>query len=215
MKVYGEKILTKPYPCRFPNIQEKTKDGKYQIEIVVPMAEAKEVQDLLYSDVAKVIDFNKASANAKVPKKLYVPFYLYNEELKERVLDEEGEPVPSKDFVIFRFKSQYKPKIQFKKPLDPRSKVGKDSLIQIAGNIFGTDEAKDDKGAPLKYVLLTLNGVRVHTVVAPIAGEVFEESDDFEDAESTGNEADAGYSESEATEEAPANNGAPQGKKQF
>ena len=42
MKVYGKKVLTKPYPCRFPDIQAERKEGGFQIEIVVPKADIKE-----------------------------------------------------------------------------------------------------------------------------------------------------------------------------
>ena len=90
MKVYGDKILLPKYPCRFPEVQKEREEGGYQIEIVVPMAEAKTVNDLLYNGNEKVINFNKATAKAKVPKKLWVPVYEYDEEAKEPVRDEEG-----------------------------------------------------------------------------------------------------------------------------
>ena len=183
MKVYGKKVLTGIYPCRFPQVQKERAEGGHQIEIVVPKAKAKDVQDLLYGGDDKLIDFNKASAKAKVPRKLWSPLYLYDDEAGESVRDDDGEKVESDTEVVFRFKTQWKPTIQFKKGLDKTAEFGAGSMVQISGSLYGNDEGKDENGKPLKYVLLSLAGVRVHTIVAPATTEAFEHDDDFEDAE--------------------------------
>jgi len=199
MKVYGKKVLTKAYPCRFPDIQSERKEGGFQIEIVVPKAEASEVNDLLYGDDEKVINFNKASAKAKTARKLWSPIYVYDREAKEYVLDDEGEKIEDEDFVLFRFKSQWRPKIQFKKGLDNKAKIGAGSVVQISGSLFGSDEKLDENGKALKYVLLSLAGVRVHELVLKENEEVFEESDEFDDEDGVAESADKGY-EAEAPE---------------
>lgn len=183
MKIYGKPILTPPLVCRFPDIQSPKEDGGYQIELVCPIDRAMEVQDMLYGGDTKCINFNKASEKAKVPRKLFFPVYLYDDEAKEPVRDDEGEKVESEEEVVFRFKSQYRPKIQFKAGLDTSATIGAGSLVQVSGALFGSDEKKDDKGKPLKYVLLTLKGVRVHTIVEKASQDAFagHEDDGFED----------------------------------
>ena len=184
MKHYGERVEIGAYPCRFPDFQAERKDGGYQVEIVVPMAEAKAVQEKLYGDNEKLINFNKASEKAKAPKKLWNPVYLYDEEAKESILDEDGEKVESDTEVVFRFKSQFKPQVQFKKGLDKGALVGAGSLIKIVASVFSSDEKKDEKGNSLKYTLLSLHGVRVDTIVAPKSGgNVFSENDEYDDEE--------------------------------
>lgn len=208
-KHYGEKVQLPAYPCRFPDFQAERKDGGYQVEIVVPMAEAKAVQDVLYGDNEKLINFNKATEKAKAPKKLWSPVYLYDEEAKESVLDEDGEKVESDTEVVFRFKSQYKPQIQFKKGLDKGALVGAGSIIKVVASVFSSDEKKDEKGNTLKYTLLSLQGVRVDSIVAPKSGgSVFSEDGEYED-DAEDNEADEGYENAEESEEAPAK---PKGK---
>lgn len=198
-KHYGERVQLKAYPCRFPDIQSEKKDGGYQIEIVVPIEEAKDVQALLYGDNEKLINFNKASEKAKAPKKLHNPVYLYDEEAKEAVLDEDGEKVESDTEVVFRFKSQYKPQIQFKKGLDKNALIGAGSLVKIVASVFSSDEKKDEKGNTLKYTLLSLHGVRVDSIVAPKSGgSVFAEDDEYDDAEDEYE--DAGETEGEQSE---------------
>lgn len=181
MKVYGADVLLEKYPCRFPQVQEKNDNGNFQIEIVVPKAEAKKVQEALYGGDERLIDFNKATAQAKLPKKLHSPLYLYDEEAKTPLYDEEGEKVESKDSVVFRFKTQWRPKIQFKKGLDVTAKIGAGSVVQIKGALFGSDEKRDENGKPLKYVLLSLKGIRVFELVEQASREVFEDSDEFDD----------------------------------
>ena len=181
MKVYGQDVLLEKYPCRFPQVQEKNDKGNFQIEIVVPKKEAKAVQDALYGNDERIIDFNKATPSAKLPKKLHSPLYLYDEESKTPLYDEEGEKVESPDFVVFRFKSQWRPKIQFKKGLDSTAKIGAGSVVQIKGALFGSDEKRDENGKPLKYMLLSLKGLRVFELVEQTSREVFEDSDEFED----------------------------------
>lgn len=211
-KHYGEKIQLPPYPCRFPDFQAERKDGGFQVEIVVPMAEAKAVQDLLYGDNEKLINFNKATEKAKAPKKLWSPVYLYDEEAKEAVLDEDGEKVESDTEVVFRFKSQYKPQIQFKKGLDKGALVGTGSLIKVVASVFSSDEKKDEKGNTLKYTLLSLQGVRVDTIVAPKSGgSVFSDDGEYEDDVEESEEADEGYENAEESE-VPAK---PKGRRQF
>ena len=193
------------FPCRFPDIHEEREDGGFQIEIVVPMDRAKEVSDLLYDDNEKVINFNKATATAKNPKKLWSPLYLYDDEAKEPVRDEDGEKVASEESVVFRFKSMYKPKIQYKKGLDNSAHLGFDSEVQIVASVFGSDEKHDENGKQLKYVLLSLAGVRVHVLVEKTTQEVFEESDEFEDEAGEPEKADDGFNnEAEDDEEAVA-----------
>lgn len=183
-KHYGERVQLKAYPCRFPDIQSEKKEGGYQIEIVVPIEEAKEVQALLYGDNEKLINFNKASEKAKAPKKLHNPVYLYDEEAKEAVLDEDGEKVESDTEVVFRFKTQFKPQVQFKKGLDKNALIGAGSIVKIVASVFSSDEKKDEKGNTLKYTLLSLHGVRVDSIVAPKSGgSVFAEDDEYEDTE--------------------------------
>lgn len=201
-KHYGERVQLGAYPCRFPDFQSERKDGGFQVEIVVPMEEAKAVQDMLYGDNEKLINFNKASEKAKAPKKLWSPVYLYDEEAKEAVLDEDGEKVESDTEVVFRFKSQYKPQIQFKKGLDKTALVGAGSVIKVVASVFSSDEKKDEKGNTLKYTLLSLHGVRVDTVVAPKSGgNVFAEDDEYGDAEDEYE--DAGESEQDEADEKP------------
>jgi hypothetical protein len=203
MKVYGDKVLTGVYPCRFPDIHEERAEGGYQIELVVPKSEAGALQALLYNDDQKVINFNKATQKAKVPKKLWVEKYVYDEEAKETARDEEGEKIVDTDFVIFRFKSMWRPKIQYKKGLDNTAKVGAGSEVQIMGSVFGSDEKKDENNKPLKYVLLSLAGVRVHTLEEIVTSEVFEENDDFEDEVYT--EDTSGANTETTTSEEPVN----------
>ena len=202
MKVYGKKITLPVFPCRFPDIHDEREDGGYQIEIVVPMERAKEVNALLYDDNEKVINFNKATATAKNPRKLWSPLYLYDDEAKEAVRDDDGEKVESEEAVVFRFKSMWKPKIQFKKGLDNSAHIGFDSEVQIVGGCFGSDEKKDENGKSLKYVLLSLAGVRVHVLVEKASQEVFEESDEFEDEAGTPEKADDGFNNEAPEEEA-------------
>lgn len=203
-KFYGEKVQLPAYPARFPDIQAERKDGGYQIEILVPMADAKAVQDVLYADNEKLINFNKASEKAKAPKKLWSPVYLYDEEAKEAVLDEDGEKVESDTEVVFRFKSKFKPQIQFKKGLDKTALIGAGSLVKIVASVFSTDEKKDEKGNTLKYTLLSLQGVRVDSIVAPKSGgSVFSEDDEYEDDEyedDVESEDNDGYEDAEETE---------------
>ena len=208
-KIYGEKVQLPAYPCRFPDFQAERKDGGFQVEIIVPMAEAKAVQDLLYGDNEKLINFNKATEKAKAPKKLWSPVYLYDEEAKEAVLDEDGEKVESDTEVVFRLKSQYKPQTQFKKGLDKGALVGAGSLIKVVASVFSSDEKKDEKGNTLKYTLLSLQGVRVDTIVAPkSSGNVFSDDEEYEDDADDTEEADEGYENAEESE-APAK---PKGK---
>lgn len=202
-KHYGEKVQLPPYPCRFPDFQAERKDGGFQVEIVVPMAEAKAVQDLLYGDNEKLINFNKATEKAKAPKKLWSPVYLYDEEAKEAVLDEDGEKVESDTEVVFRFKSQYKPQTQFKKGLDKGTLVGAGSIIKVVASVFSSDEKKDEKGNTIKYTLLSLQGVRVDSIVAPKSGgSVFSDDEEYEDDEEL-EEVDEGYENAEESEEVP------------
>lgn len=184
-KFYGDKVQLGAYPCRFPEVQTERKEGGYQVEILVPMSEAKAVQDALYGDNEKLINFNKANEKAKVPQKLWNPVYQYDEENKTAVVDEEtGEKVVDEDFVVFRFKSQWKPKIQFKKGLNPKALIGAGSIIKVVGSVFSSDEKKDENGKMLKYTLLSLVGIRVDTIVEPKAGEYqFEEDDEYADEE--------------------------------
>lgn len=203
-KHYGERVQLKAYPCRFPDIQAEKKDGGYQIEIVVPIEEAKDVQALLYGDNEKLINFNKASEKAKAPKKLHNPVYLYDEEAKEAVLDEDGEKVESDTEVVFRFKSQYRPQIQFKKGLDKNALIGAGSLVKIVASVFSSDEKKDEKGNTLKYTLLSLHGVRVDSIVAPKSGgSVFAEDDEYDDAEDDYEDAGEPQGEQSEAEEKP------------
>ena len=102
-------------------------------------------------------------------------------EAKTPLYDEEGEKVESKDSVVFRFKTQWRPKIQFKKGLDATAKIGAGSVVQIKGALFGSDEKRDENGKPLKYVLLSLKGIRVFELVEQTSREVFEDSDEFDD----------------------------------
>lgn len=208
-KIYGDKVQLPAYPCRFPAFQAEREGGGFQVEIIVPMAEAKAVQDLLYGDNEKLINFNKATEKAKAPKKLWSPVYLYDEEAKEVILDEDGEKVESDTEVVFRFKSQYKPQTQFKKGLDKGALVGAGSLIKVVANVLSSDEKKDEKGNTLKYTLLSLQGVRVDTIVAPkSAGSVFSDDEEYED-DAEEEVADEGYENAEESEEAPAE---PKGK---
>lgn len=186
-KLYGDKIITGIYPCRFPDIHVK-KDGKFQIEIVVPKEEAMELNEKLYGGDEKLITHNKASARAKKPRALWSPLYLYDEEAKEPIYEDDGETkVESDTHVVFRFKTQFKPKIQFKKGLDNKAKVGYNSKVQISCQLFGSDTV-DDKGKAIDYCLLSLLGVRVHELEVAESQDPFDKDDDFEDADSEFNE---------------------------
>lgn len=213
-KHYGEKVQLPAYPARFPDIQAERKDGGYQIEILVPMADAKAVQDILYADNEKIINFNKVTEKAKAPKKLWSPVYLYDEEAKEAILDEDGEKVESDTEVVFRFKSKFKPQIQFKKGLDKTALIGAGSLVKIVASVFSTDEKKDEKGNTLKYTLLSLQGVRVDSIVAPkLGGSVFSEDDEYADGEES--EDTDGYEDAEEVENEEKPKAKAKGKRQF
>lgn len=213
-KYYGDRKELPAYPCRFPDFQTERRDGGFQVEIIVPIAEAKAVQDALYGDNEKLINFNKASEKAKAPKKLWNPVYLYDEEAKETVLDEDGEKVESDTEVVFRFKSQYKPQIQFKKGLDKGALVGAGSLIKVVASVFSSDEKKDEKGNTLKYTLLSLHGVRVDTIVAPKSGgNVFADDSEYDDEEDEYEDAGETEGEQDEAEEKPAKQA--KGKRNF
>lgn len=197
MKLNGKKIETKVYKCRFPEIHAKNKDGVYQIEILVPKEDVKELNAQLYGGNPKLIDFNKVRPTSKLPRSLGNVLYQYDAEAKEYVYDDNDEKVADPDYVIFRFKSQFAPKILFKKGLDKTAKVGYDSMVQIAGKVFANDEKIDDKGKPIPYVLLSLIGVKVHELVIAEGQEAFEKDDDFEEIEETVEE---GYEEAEQQE---------------
>ncbi len=186
MKVWGNKVLLDKYKCRFPEIQEVNEDGLFKIEIVVPKGEAKAVQDALYGGDEKIINFNKVNEKAKHPKKLWFPVYVYDEENKcvlteyDEDLEEEVKVV-NPDEVVFRFRSKFRPQIQYKKGLNQGAKIGQGSEVQVRASIFGSDEGKDENGKPLKYLLLSLYTVRVHTLVEGSSGkDELEEDDDFE-----------------------------------
>ncbi len=197
-KLYGKKVVTGIYPCRFPDIHTK-KDGKFQIEIVVPKDEAVALNDELYGGDEKLINHNKASAKAKKPRNLWSPLYLYDEEAGEPMYEDDGETrLESDTHVVFRFKSQFAPQIQFKKGLDKTAKVGYNSQVQISGALFGS-ETVDDKGKPIDYCLLSLQGVRVHVLEVSEKHEAFEDDDEFEDAEGEYEDAQSESSESTGT----------------
>lgn len=220
-RIYGDKVQLGAFPCRFPEVQIERKEGGYQIEILVPIAQAKAVQDALYGDNEKLINFNKANEKAKVPQKLWSPVYLYDEEKKEAIVDEEtGDKVVDEDFVVFRFKSQWKPKIQFKKGLNSKALIGAGSIVKIVGSVFSSDEKKDENGKTLKYTLLSLVGIRVDTIIEPKAGGYqFEEDDEYADEEdvedSDYEEEETEEEEPEEPEEAPKSKGKAKGKRNF
>ena len=211
MKIYGAKVQLPAYPARFPDIQSERKEGGYQVEIVVPMEDAKMVQEMLYGDNEKLINFNKATEKAKAPKKLWSPVYLYDDEAKEPVYDEDGEKVESDTEVVFRFKTQFKPQIQFKKGLDKSSLIGAGSLIKVVASVFSSDEKQDEKGNTLKYTLLSLQGVRVDTIVAPTGGgSAFDDDDEYEDEEEESEYEDGTDEDTEETTTPK-----PKGRRQF
>lgn len=192
-KVSGKKIETKKYKCRFPEIHQKNEKGQFQIEILVPKEDVKELNAQLYGGNTKLINMNKPSPKAKMPKSLHSPLYQYNAEDKEYIYDDEtGEKLHDEKHVVYRFKSQFPPQILFKKGLDKTANVGFDSVVQIAGKVFTSNEGKDESGKSLKFTLLTLLGVKVHELVVSEGQSAFEEDDGFEQAEGT---VEAGYEE--------------------
>ena len=185
-KIYGADVLTKAYPVRFCDLEKPNKDGKYQVELKVPMEEAEELNALLYGDNEKLIEKNKATSKAKKPKPLYLKYKKWDEESGEVAVDEEGEILYEEDFVIFRFKSTYPPKVQYKKSIENKHlALGFDSVVQIAGNAMSS-ETEGEKGDIVPYTLLTLKGVRVHSIVEKSAGSdpfAGQDDDEFEDDE--------------------------------
>lgn len=182
MATYGNKIETKAYPCRFAYISTPNQEAKFSVELVVPKDEAKALNEMLYSDNQKLIESNKATANAKKPKPLYSAIYLYDDEAKEPVLDEEGERVVDEDVVKFTFKTSKKPKIQFKKGLDSSAIVGSGSVIKLSCCAYAST-FKDKTGKEQAFTALTFDGVRVDELVTYSASSTaFEGSDDeYED----------------------------------
>jgi len=202
MATYGNKIETKAYPCRFAYISTPNQEAKFSVELVVPKAEAKELNELLYSENQKLIEANKATAKATKPKPLYSPIYLYDEEAKEPVLDDDGERVVDEDVVKFTFKSSKKPKIQFKKGLDSSAIIGSGSVIKLSCCAYSST-FKDKTGKEQAFTALTFDGVRVDELVTYSASSTaFSGSDDdYEDED--GDYEDAPKEPEESEEEAP------------
>lgn len=189
-KIYGDKVLTDVAECRFVDLAEKNDKGSYQIEIVMPIEKARELSDKIYGDNQELININKKTPKAKKPTPLFLKVPAYDEEAGEKVFDEDGEIVYREDIAMFRAKTMFEPKVQFKKTIKPEDRtldLGMGSKVQLSINAFSSTTT-DDSGKPIRYTLLSLNGVRVHEIVEknkaedPFAGV---EDDDFEEEEFT------------------------------
>lgn len=189
MATYGDKIETKAYPCRFANISTPNQEGKYSVEIIVPKKEAVALNERLYGDNPKLIDANKATAKSAKPKPLYSPVYVYDEEAKEVVVDDEGERVVNEDVVKFSFKTSKKPKIQFKKGLDSSAIIGSGSVIKLSCCAYSST-FKDKTGKETPFTALTFDGVRVDELVTFGGGSTaFEDDDEYESEDGDYNDA--------------------------
>lgn len=183
MAIKGQKVVTGKYRARFPELHRPNDKGQYQVEIIVPIEEAEALNDAFYANTPKLVEFNKATPKAKAPRKLYVPLPLWDAEAGEPVYEDDGETkVMSDTEVVFRFKSKFAPKLEYKKGIDTKAEIGFDSIIQVSANAYGAT-TKDDSGKLIDFVLLSLNGVRVHELVSGTREEAFDEDDDFETAD--------------------------------
>lgn len=183
MAIYGNKVVTNAYPCRFCYVSTQNDKGKYSIELLVPKDEADALSDALYGDNTRIIDMNKASKNAKKPKKLYSPVYKYDAEAKAYELDDNDEKIEDDEVVKFSFSSKVKPKIQFKKGLDKTAIVGSGSVVALSCNVYA-GSFSDEKNKVTEYTALGFDSVRVYDLVTFGGAESgFEEDEDFEDSD--------------------------------
>lgn len=208
MAIYGTKVLTDAYPCRFAYLSMQNEKGKYSVELLVPKEDADKLNDALYGDNTRIIEMNKATKSAKKPKKLYSPVYKYDLEKKETIVDDEGERVEEEDVVKFTFSSKKRPQIQFKKGLDKSAIIGSGSTIQLSCNVYAGNFV-DEKGKSTDYTALSMDGVRVHELVSYAGAEsAFEDDDEFNDEDDFQDE-----EKNEEEQEAP--KGKTKGKRDF
>lgn len=186
--IYGEKVQTGKYPVHFNNLDAPDEKGNYQVEIVVPIEEARELNDKLYGDNDRLIEANKKTAKAKKPAPLFVKKKEYDQEAGEPVTDEDGEQVYSDTHVIFRAKTRWNPKVQFLKSIkesERTKKLGFGSEVALSINAYSSSTL-DDSGNTVNYTLLSLNGVRIYSIVEASGNQEnpFDEDENFEDDES-------------------------------
>jgi len=208
MAIYGNKVVTKPYPSRFCYVSTPNDKGKFSLELIVPKDEADELSDALYGDNTRIIEMNKTSKNAKKPKKLYSPVYKYDTENKTYFLDDNDEKIEDEEVVKFSFSSKNRPKIQFKKGLDKTAIVGSGSVIALSCNIYA-GSFTDEKNKVTEYTALSMDSLRVHELVSFAGAEsAFEEDDDFKDS-------DDDFEDAEREEEEPKPTTKSKGKRDF
>lgn len=190
LKFYGKKTRTQAYECRFVKIYEKDDKGRYSIELLVPTKEAVALNKELYRDNTKLQAFMKATKQSKMPKPLYGDVFKWDEENECTLMAEDEETgeeykVIDKDVKVFRFKTGFIPKIQFKKGLDKTARIGWGSKVSISTNIFASTTL-DENGGIVKYATLNLNAIRVFELVTSEVEDDWEDGDDdFEDSEVT------------------------------
>ena len=182
--LFGEKAVTGRFPVRFNNLSKKDEKGNYQVELEVPIGQVKELEALLYSN-DDLIEANKKTAKQKAPTPLHSKLKVYDEEAGEYEYEEDGvTPLLRDDAVVFRFKTKRLPKIQFHKSIPEKDRtleLGFGSEVAVSTNLYLGTAIVDKKEVP--YALLSLNGVRIYSIVEKGQREAFEEDDDFEDAD--------------------------------